>query len=727
MMWRCLWIAAVGFVVVAHAAATTLRSEPAPLAAAPSIAEAMVWAHDWQDYGFDAPERAQQALEEALGRPPSGMPKVQWQRMVWRSRGIVAATVGDSVTYQLALTQLESLEAATGGLASVDRALTQAVMSAYRAQPTQASDYAQKAALGYESACGGSPTPIFCDLRSAWRASHIRSVAAMGRGVLVDAKGYAQDAERWAERTGDARIKVRAGTLLAVIHQQLSEPDRSQRYFMQAEATARQANAIDALARLRGEQASMRAAQGDRQGARLALQEASRLVKQFGSPRMEAQMAVGFSESYLNEGKPKEALALILEALPVVRRFNDLHFVAPLLHNSGLARLALGQVSAGTQELEAAQTLWREGGAQGAMLSGLREHADALAERGDARGALALYHREQALRDEMHEANREASLRELRSRYRTEAEQQELVLLERDNAVKAARLENQRLQQRVWAVAASLLVAALVGVVVLVQRTRKANLQLRRSEAFLRVQSERDPLTGLANRRHFRDVLAVQAAPHPAGATQAFLRPLSGANKSAVGAWSQASGAGFEGGLLLVDVDHFKRINDEYGHAAGDAVLVELSRRLGGTVRSDDLVCRWGGEEFLIFVPGLAAESLDIQARRLLAVVGDSPVTLPDGRQLAVTASLGWARFPLPRQMVALDWEQAVNLVDMALYSAKGRGRDCAAGLTALAVSDAAELSAVEQDFEAALNRGQVALAVQARDQADSGSPKQSR
>ena len=713
------------FVVVSVLAAADLawasRPEPAPLAANAQAAEAMSWVHEWQSYGFDAPERAQQALELALAQPPAGMPAAQWQRMIWHSRAMVAAAVGDAATHQSALRQLESLTTETGGLAAVDRALALAVMHAYRAQSVQAGDLAQKAVLGYESACGGTPQPLFCDARSGWRAAHVRSVAAMGQGLFVEARGFGQDAERWAERSGDGRLKVRAATLLAVISQRLAEPDRSQHYLQRAEAMARQANALDALARLRVEQAALRTAQGDSHGAQLLLQEARRLARQFGSSRMEAQMAVEFSANYLHEGKPKDALAVVLDALPVVRQFNDLHFVAPLLHNGGLARLALGQVSVATQELEAAQTLWREGGAQGAMLAGLREYADALAERGEARAALALYHREQALRDEMHEANREASLRELRARYRTEAEQQELALLERDNAVKAARLENQRLQQRIWAVAAGLLVAALAGVVVLVQRTRKANLQLRRSEAFLRVQSERDPLTGLANRRHFRDVLAVQAAPALPGAASSFLRARGG------GGAPGSSGAGFEGGLLLVDVDHFKRINDEYGHAAGDAVLVELSRRLGGTVRSDDLVCRWGGEEFLIFVPGLAAESLDIQARRLLAVVGDHPVVLPDGRQLPVTASLGYARFPLPRQMVSLDWEQAVNLVDMALYSAKGRGRDCAAGLTALDVSDVAELHVVEQDFEAALNRGQVGLAVQARDQADSGSPKQSR
>ncbi|MFD2451407.1 hypothetical protein [Ideonella paludis] len=237
-------------------------------------------------------------------------------------------------------------------MAAVDRALALAVMHAYRAQSVQAGDLAQKAVLGYESACGGTPQPLFCDARSGWRAAHVRSVAAMGQGLFVEARGFGQDAERWAERSGDGRLKVRAATLLAVISQRLAEPDRSQHYLQRAEAMARQANALDALARLRVEQAALRTAQGDSHGAQLLLQEARRLARQFGSSRMEAQMAVEFSANYLHEGKPKDALAVVLDALPVVRQFNDLHFVAPLLHNGGLARLALGQVSVATQELK---------------------------------------------------------------------------------------------------------------------------------------------------------------------------------------------------------------------------------------------------------------------------------------------------------------------------------------------------------------------------------------
>ena len=89
------------------------------------------------------------------------------------------------------------------------------------------------------------------------------------------------------------------------------------------------------------------------------------------------------------------------------------------------------------------------------------------------------------------------------------------------------------------------------------------------------MQSERDPLTNLANRRHF---LSVMQAEQARGGAE----------------------AGFDGALLLVDIDHFKHVNDSHGHAAGDIVLCEVARRLNEAVRGDDLVVRWGGEEFLV-------------------------------------------------------------------------------------------------------------------------------
>ena len=127
------------------------------------------------------------------------------------------------------------------------------------------------------------------------------------------------------------------------------------------------------------------------------------------------------------------------------------------------------------------------------------------------------------------------------------------------------------------------------------------------------------------------------------------------------------------------------------------------------------MVCRWGGEEFLIYAPDLQGDALDALALRVLRALGDEAVALDNGRFLPVSASLGYAAFPLPTHQIALGWERAVNLVDMALYTAKSMGRDRAVGIQSVAAGDALALQVLEADFEAARLAGEVELQVSLR------------
>ena len=165
--------------------------------------------------------------------------------------------------------------------------------------------------------------------------------------------------------------------------------------------------------------------------------------------------------------------------------------------------------------------------------------------------------------------------------------------------------------------------------------------------------------------------------------------------------------------MLLIDVDHFKRINDEQGHAAGDAVLVEISSRLLSVLRESDLSVRWGGEEFLIVVRGMAAAEVQALAQRLLQVIGGRKVFL-QGKEIAVTASIGFATFPLPgaEQSAgqALHWERAVALVDTAMYLAKSQGRNRAYGVKTLNESGPAQDAAQPATLESAWRNGRAEL-----------------
>lgn len=155
--------------------------------------------------------------------------------------------------------------------------------------------------------------------------------------------------------------------------------------------------------------------------------------------------------------------------------------------------------------------------------------------------------------------------------------------------------------------------------------------------------AETDPLTGLRNRRGLRNVL-------PAVTSR---------------------GRRFPTGILLADIDHFKLINDRYGHEIGDLVLVAFANRLRGDLRASDHVARWGGEEFLAILPGTCMAELAAVAERLRAVVEAQPFSFANG-SLVATISIGIATMEPEDD----DFEAAARRADAALYEAKGSGRN---------------------------------------------------
>jgi len=320
----------------------------------------------------------------------------------------------------------------------------------------------------------------------------------------------------------------------------------------------------------------------------------------------------------------------------------------------------------------------------------LREYGEAFLAAGDARTALALYHRERALSRDIDQADRERALQDLTSRYDTELRQRRIELLQSENALKTAELGNRELRERVWAIGVATLTLAAALAALLYWRVREANRELSRSQVSLRRQSERDPLTGLANRRHFHALMQQRAREG------GVLR-------------------GYEGALLLLDIDHFKAINDRHGHAGGDAVLTEVARRLALAVREEDLLARWGGEEFLVATRKLSPGQLSALAERLLHAVGDAPVELPgSGALLRLTASIGHASLPLPGRGATparpIGWERGLKLADAALFLAKRQGRNRAVALVDLRSDDEASVRAIESDLEAAVAEGHVTV-----------------
>jgi diguanylate cyclase (GGDEF)-like protein len=182
--------------------------------------------------------------------------------------------------------------------------------------------------------------------------------------------------------------------------------------------------------------------------------------------------------------------------------------------------------------------------------------------------------------------------------------------------------------------------------------THASMMQRARDEAVAKLQeyADRDGLTGIANRRYFELRLADE-----------FAR------------W-QRYGGGLS--LLLFDLDHFKRINDEFGHLVGDTVLRVTAGRVAQTIRVQDLFGRFGGEEFALLLPCTGFPDAMAVAEKVRQAICETPIDV-QGTRVPVTASFGGAQ---AKKDVTSSYEALINEADAALYSAKRQGRNRSVG-----------------------------------------------
>ena len=411
-----------------------------------------------------------------------------------------------------------------------------------------------------------------------------------------------------------------------------------------------------------------------------AKQEALRVARHSGAPDRVALALGNFAAFHLKQGNYLEALKYAEESLPLARQEKELSSEAVALANMGLAKIALKRIAEGKRDVLASTEIELKRGALNGAALGFKELGLYLEKSGDLAGAVDAYHQHRKLIDQVLREETMKAVLDAQANYDDERRDKELELLNRDMRLKNEQLLARNLQLKLWAALAGcvLLFGVLLGLAY--QRIRKTNQSLAHSNAALRKQSERDPLTGLSNRRHF----------------QAAIKRLADQGK-------------LSGTVFLIDIDHFKRINDVHGHAAGDTVLVEIAQRLRATLREDDLVVRWGGEEFLIVVEATDPDYAYGLAQRLLDQIGAQAVT-HGAMQIAVTASIGFASFPVAPQGLALSWERAIDLVDTVMYMAKAHGRNKAYGIESIEASDEAALLALAGRMEAAWHEGQVRL-----------------
>ncbi|MBW8758564.1 MAG: GGDEF domain-containing protein [Burkholderiales bacterium] len=389
------------------------------------------------------------------------------------------------------------------------------------------------------------------------------------------------------------------------------------------------------------------------------------------------------ADYYLQHGDFQTAYDLADKALPLAVAANDLPAQSVAVANKGLALIGMHHKDEGLPLVRQSNSIDERSGTAVDISEAQHELGDYLERAGYLDDALAAYHQYRQLSEELNQQDRQRALIELQESFANENRQHELDMLGREGRLKDEEIRHHELQVKQWTAGGVVSVLLLAVVAVLARRLRVRNQLLSVSNEQLRLQAEIDPLTGLSNRHHLQAVMADKHA------------------------------GGLEGTLYLLDVDHFKQINDRCGHAGGDTVLVEIARRLRQVLRDDDLIVRWGGEEFLVLVRPLPQGEADALAQRLLCALAEAPV-MHDGDPVPVSASIGFAPFPLRRAPaqgeLPLNWERAISLVDAAMYLAKAHGRNGACSVRSVDAEGLAQVEELIEHLEKAAGDGRAEL-----------------
>lgn len=492
-----------------------------------------------------------------------------------------------------------------------------------------------------------------------------------GQGVAA-----AVDAMRLAEQMQSPSDRLRAMALLIGMNADLGDLDRAERIGEDARKLATAIGSHYQLGRIRLQQGYAYALAKKPEEQLKALQDALRIAGDDPGNALHAAIALAnIADYHLQHEQPREAMAYARRAEAVSRQLADSNSLSIAQANIGLAAKQMGDMGLARDYLQQAITTAESIGASNYVVGMLEELADVQERDGKPAAAIATMKQVLSLTRSISKGDRERATIELQEKYAADVRDREIERLQSAESLRASEQQVRVWQQRVW-LAASIALALGAGLLVLlIKRMRRDAHRLAVDNRTLTHQSTRDPLTGAYNRRFAQSLLTrLQESASP------------------------------RMGVLILDLDLFKQVNDTYGHGVGDAVLVEVAARLQGLVRENDAVVRWGGEEFVVILPDTGMEGIAIMAERVLVAIARAPVQAGE-LAIPVSVSIGCVQSPL---MPGTDWGDALQVADLALYLSKTWGRN---RLTAvMSVDPAADIALMCHDLDAAHRAGYVEL-----------------
>lgn len=602
-------------------------------------------ARDLHVNGYTSPATAVARLQE-VGPPDATAPLAKRQlyyAAIGRYAGLKPGKTMDAVVVD-AVAHLESMASEEGcHSCKFDSILIQAQAAVARRDLDAVARHLNGAA--------SLATNASIEQQQWWR--HLRALQARFQGRLDQGIAEALPAAKLAEQLGHYADQVSALTLLTAINAYMNAHDRAEEAGLEAYALAERLGNRRMMAEVQLNLgfSYIRSKQSDKQLA--ALTHALTITE--GDPSLGTTRTItlsNLSDYWLNKSEWTKALAYAERAVELSQKLDDRATLVFGLTNRGLAKAHSGDVHAGVTDVQAAIAITRSLGMSNDEAEVTNELIGIYERAGRYREAYEALRDIEALKQEATRQVRDKAVLELQEKYSTEKREREIERLADANRIKEAELVAQTWQWRLWAALAVTLALAALALAQWLGHARNANRRLSGDVAILAEQSAHDPLTNAFNRRHGHILLT-----HHSEAARTSL-----------------PGAMPVVGLVLLDLDFFKLVNDTHGHAAGDKVLVTVAQRLSALLRPHDAVVRWGGEEFLLVLPNIRLDALSMLAERVLRAIGSQPIDIGD-IAITVTASAGCVASPFGN---ITRMETLVELADLALYHAKATGRNCA-------------------------------------------------
>lgn len=481
---------------------------------------------------------------------------------------------------------------------------------------------------------------------------------------------------------------LRSLNLLANVYMDMTNWDKASQVIEDGLAVAKEVGSSKRQGTLYLSQGAVLGSLGRAKASVDAYEKALRIGRESGLVSLQGTALNNIGDSYLISKDYPKAEVFARQAMEVYKETGEMGGLAAAQSNVGFALMGQGKIREGAAEVRSAIQFSQQSNAKTDQEAILGELGRMYEQGGLYREAVSTIREQQALTAQLFRADREKSVATLQAQFDAVQRQKQIELLARENNLKDAEISNQRLQKIVTLLGAVVTVMGGVFVFLLYRRVRKSNSKLREANQQLEFHSVRDPLTGLFNRRSFLELMGKRST-----APTNFRREDDSPD-----------------GLMILDVDHFKHINDTLGHAGGDVVLVEIAKRLRSAVRDTDMVMRWGGEEFLIYSPKSSADHLKSLAQRVLKVIAETPMDVGD-KAMTITVTCGFLTLPfsgLPE--TDCNWEKAMQIADMALYLGKVNGRNRAYGLNRLLAPFGQVMPVLEHDISAALKADMVEL-----------------